>query len=74
MCPACRTRYRTYGITKRAKWRAEREAFDKELIGLRTQEDERRQQAGQVVRLPLPVFVLLNSKKIDLVLDNNCSL
>jgi hypothetical protein len=30
MCPACRTRYRTqYGNTKRAKWKAERDAFDR---------------------------------------------
>ncbi|KAG6873344.1 hypothetical protein C0995_000204 [Termitomyces sp. Mi166 len=33
MCTSCRTRYRTYGTTKRAKWKAEREAFDRELVG-----------------------------------------
>ncbi|KAG5636912.1 hypothetical protein H0H81_006447 [Sphagnurus paluster] len=47
MCPQCRTRYRTYGNTKRAKWKAEREAFDRELAGLRTKEDERRRIAGE---------------------------
>ncbi|KAF5383235.1 hypothetical protein D9615_004919 [Tricholomella constricta] len=47
MCPLCRTRYRIYGTTKRAKWKAEREAFDRELAGLRTKEDERRRVAGE---------------------------
>ncbi|GLB38951.1 hypothetical protein LshimejAT787_0601130 [Lyophyllum shimeji] len=47
MCPPCRTRYRTYGNTKRAKWKAEREAFDRELAGLRTEEDQRRKVAGE---------------------------
>lgn len=46
MCPPCRTRYRTYGITKRAKWKAEREAFDREMAGLRLKEDERRRGVG----------------------------
>ena len=31
MCPTCRTRYRTYGTTKRAKWKAERDAFDQDV-------------------------------------------
>lgn len=53
MCPSCRTRYRTYGNTKRAKWKAEREAFDRELSGLRKKEDERRRQAGERVRIRL---------------------
>ncbi|KAF9458177.1 hypothetical protein BDZ94DRAFT_1271440 [Collybia nuda] len=56
MCPSCRTRYRTYGNTKRAKWKAEREAFDRELAGLRTKEDERRRQAGERVRMRLSYF------------------
>ncbi|TEB06323.1 hypothetical protein FA13DRAFT_1722977, partial [Coprinellus micaceus] len=42
MCPSCRTRYRGYGITKRAKWKNEREAFEKEMTNLRATEDERR--------------------------------
>ncbi|KAF9549069.1 hypothetical protein CPC08DRAFT_769150 [Agrocybe pediades] len=46
MCPPCRTRYRTYGQTKRAKWKMEREAFDREMASLRTLEDERRQKEG----------------------------
>jgi hypothetical protein len=50
MCPPCRVRYRTYGITKRAKWKAEREAFDRELADLRIKEDERRKLAGERVR------------------------
>ncbi|KAG6909118.1 hypothetical protein DXG01_001992 [Tephrocybe rancida] len=32
MCVPCRTRYRSYGNTKRRKWKAEREAQDKELL------------------------------------------
>ena len=35
MCPTCCTRYRTYGNTKRAKWKAERDAFDREMAILR---------------------------------------
>ncbi|KAJ2925011.1 hypothetical protein H1R20_g12071, partial [Candolleomyces eurysporus] len=31
MCPPCRTRYRGYGITKRKKWKAERQAFEHEM-------------------------------------------
>ena len=46
MCPPCRTRHRTYGTTKRAKWKAEREAFDREMAGLRVAEDERRRGLG----------------------------
>ncbi|KAJ7109820.1 hypothetical protein C8R44DRAFT_800634 [Mycena epipterygia] len=46
MCQPCRTRYRDYGITKRAKWKAEREAYDKELEGLREKEDKRRADNG----------------------------
>ncbi|TFK40591.1 hypothetical protein BDQ12DRAFT_459631 [Crucibulum laeve] len=47
MCPPCRTRYRTYGITKRAKWKAERAAFDREMIALKKVEDEKRKERGQ---------------------------
>jgi hypothetical protein len=46
MCPPCRTRYRTYGNTKRAKWKAERDAFDREMATLRTMEDEKREIKG----------------------------
>ncbi|RXW21591.1 hypothetical protein EST38_g4275 [Candolleomyces aberdarensis] len=42
MCPPCRTRYRGYGITKRKKWKAERQAFEHEMGELRRAEDERR--------------------------------
>ncbi|KAJ7755020.1 hypothetical protein DFH07DRAFT_822596 [Mycena maculata] len=46
MCQPCRNRYRNYGITKRAKWKAEREAYDRELEGLRAKEDIRRAANG----------------------------
>jgi hypothetical protein len=46
MCPTCRTRYRTYGNTKRAKWKAERDAFDREMAILRAVEDEKRKAKG----------------------------
>ena len=46
MCTTCRTRYRTYGNTKRAKWKAERDAFDREMEVLRTVEDEKRKAKG----------------------------
>lgn len=46
MCPSCRTRYQKYGNTKRAKWKAEREAFEREMAILRTAEDERRKSEG----------------------------
>jgi hypothetical protein len=49
MCPSCRTRYRGYGITKRAKWKNEREAFEKEMTNLRATEDERRIANGDPV-------------------------
>lgn len=42
MCEPCRDRYRGYGITKRAKWRAERVAVNTELEALRIEEDKRR--------------------------------
>ncbi|PBK94825.1 hypothetical protein ARMGADRAFT_1011701 [Armillaria gallica] len=46
MCEPCRNRYRSYGITKRAKWKAERAAFEQELETLREVEDEKRKNAG----------------------------
>ncbi|KAF9525214.1 hypothetical protein CPB83DRAFT_838329 [Crepidotus variabilis] len=46
MCPPCRSRYQKYGTTKRAKWKASREAFNKELAALRATEDERRERIG----------------------------
>jgi hypothetical protein len=46
MCPSCRTRYRTYGNTKRTKWKAERDAFDREMAHLKTLEDEKRKDKG----------------------------
>ena len=56
MCNDCRSRYRTYGTTKRARSKAEREAFDRVLLELRIREDQRRQQAGEPVRFePLPL-------------------
>jgi hypothetical protein len=61
MCPSCRTRYRTYGNTKRAKWKAEREAFDRELVGLRTKEDERRRKAGERVCSYFPHASMLSA-------------
>ncbi|KAF9269006.1 hypothetical protein L218DRAFT_835968, partial [Marasmius fiardii PR-910] len=48
MCNTCRDRYKNYGVTKRAKWKAERIAFDQELENLRREEDERRAKAGLV--------------------------
>lgn len=59
MCPSCRTRYRGYGITKRRKWKAEREAFSVELNNLRVDEDNRRKDKGLPVCLvPLSFSVL----------------
>ncbi|KAH9477548.1 hypothetical protein JR316_0009770 [Psilocybe cubensis] len=46
MCPHCRTRYRFYGNTKRAKWKTEREALDREMASLRDAEDRRRELEG----------------------------
>lgn len=51
MCEPCRNRYRSYGITKRAKWKAERAAFEQELETLREVEDEKRKNAGLAVSL-----------------------
>ncbi|PPQ78325.1 hypothetical protein CVT25_011696 [Psilocybe cyanescens] len=51
MCSPCRDRYRTYGTTKRAKWKTEREAFDREMAGLRALEDKKRELEGLSVDL-----------------------
>lgn len=51
MCEPCRDRYRTYGITKRAKCRAKRVAANTELEALRIEEDKRRAEEGLPVRL-----------------------
>lgn len=56
MCPPCRTRYRSYGNTKRAKWKTEREAFDREMAALRAFEDKRRELEG------LPVDLVFNMR------------
>ncbi|KAJ7227421.1 hypothetical protein GGX14DRAFT_386103 [Mycena pura] len=45
----------SYGVTKRAKWKAERVAYDRELQGLREKEDQRRAASG------LPVCYLTHS-------------
>lgn len=50
MCEPCRDRYRAYGITKRAKCRAERVAANTELEALRIEEDKRRAEEGLPVR------------------------
>jgi hypothetical protein len=52
MCPPCRERYRIYGNTKRAKWKYERETFEREMSTLRAAEDERRKAQGLGVRPP----------------------
>ncbi|KAK7464718.1 hypothetical protein VKT23_005924 [Stygiomarasmius scandens] len=46
MCEPCRIRHRQYGLTKRAKSKAERVAFDQELSSLRLAEDEKRKEKG----------------------------
>ena len=65
MCPTCRTRYRTYGNTKRAKWKAERDAFDREMAILRAVEDEKRKAKGLKVS---------DDKVISLIIDPSISL
>lgn len=58
MCEPCRDRYRGYGITKRAKWRAERIAANAELDALRVEEDKRRAEEGLPVSCSLsPPFL-----------------
>ncbi|KIY44908.1 hypothetical protein FISHEDRAFT_61586 [Fistulina hepatica ATCC 64428] len=47
MCALCRDRYRSYGVTKRAKWKSERDTFERELTALRIAEDTRRLANGQ---------------------------
>ncbi|KAJ7150356.1 hypothetical protein C8R46DRAFT_1124750 [Mycena filopes] len=54
MCRPCRTRYRDYGITKRAKQKAERQA---EMDALRVQENLRRAENG------LPPLIEENLKR-----------
>lgn len=49
MCESCRERYRIYGNTKRAKWKSEREAFEREMTMLRAAEDEKRGEKGLAV-------------------------
>ncbi|KAJ3473979.1 hypothetical protein NLI96_g12717 [Meripilus lineatus] len=46
MCEPCRNRYRSYGTTKRAKWRKEKEVVVAELQKLREDEDKRRAENG----------------------------
>ncbi|KAH7924925.1 hypothetical protein BV22DRAFT_474677 [Leucogyrophana mollusca] len=46
MCEPCRNRYRSYGITKRAKWKESRSAANAELDALREEEDKKRAEAG----------------------------
>lgn len=51
MCEPCRDRYRTYGTTKRAKWRREKDAAVAEMEKLREEENERRASRGLSVRI-----------------------
>ena len=46
MCEPCRDRYRSYGTTKRAKWKREKEVVVAELHKRRTEEDARRAAEG----------------------------
>ncbi|KAK7683193.1 hypothetical protein QCA50_013866 [Cerrena zonata] len=46
MCEPCRNRYRSYGTTKRAKWKREKEAAVAELQKIREDDDERRATVG----------------------------
>ena len=66
MCPSCRTRYRGYGITKRKKWKAERQAFEHEMGELRRAEDERRKANG----LPVGTDIIHHSKQT--LISNSC--
>ena len=50
MCEPCRNRYRSYGTTKRAKWRREKEVAVAELQKMREEEDKRRAENGLPVR------------------------
>ena len=51
MCEPCRDRYRNYGITKRAKWKQEKQIAVAELQKAREEEDQRREEAGLPVSL-----------------------
>ncbi|KZT70517.1 hypothetical protein DAEQUDRAFT_725449 [Daedalea quercina L-15889] len=53
MCEPCRDRYRNYGITKRAKWKQEKQIAVAELQKGRDEEDQRRAEAG-LPPLPKP--------------------
>lgn len=46
MCSHCREKYKKYGVTKRAKWKLERELLERELATLRVAEDARRKEKG----------------------------
>ncbi|TFY54212.1 hypothetical protein EVJ58_g8993 [Rhodofomes roseus] len=46
MCEPCRDRYRNYGITKRAKWKQEKEVAVAELQKVHGEEDDRPAEAG----------------------------
>ncbi|CAL1709103.1 unnamed protein product [Somion occarium] len=46
MCEPCRNRYRSYGTTKRAKWKREKEAAIAELQKLREEDDRKRAALG----------------------------
>jgi hypothetical protein len=59
MCPICRIRARTYGNTKR---KAVRDAFDEEMVALRTVEDEKRKAKGLTVSD-------VNIKKVNITND-----
>ena len=50
MCEPCRNRYRSYGTTKRAKWRREKEVAVAELEKMREEENKRRAERNLPVR------------------------
>jgi hypothetical protein len=66
MCEPCRDRYRGYGITKRAKWRAERVAANAELEALRIEEDKRRADEGLPVRILTRVVPQFHSERLPM--------
>lgn len=53
MCEPCRDRYRNYGITKRAKWKQEKQIAVAELQKAREEEDQRRAEVGLPVSLAI---------------------
>jgi hypothetical protein len=63
MCPPCRNRYRGYGTTKRRKWKAERDAFDRDLASMRDNEDERRKEQG----LPVSSTAIIHADATELI-------